>query len=177
MEFIISAFTDEQKEIVKQGIQSIIDQVAADLDLSNLEYFIVPTNFKTKLTQLQRERHLREGYTNEEHGLAVGKALQYEVNGELKFAIFVHWQVVNGLYNEETKQFNANLIHHELCHIHDENVKARDVGIEFVLELGRDLRTTLLVHADSTWSEYFAVKTAYSTTDLKEDDVFRVQYL
>jgi hypothetical protein len=147
--------------IVKQAFGQIINQLQ-ELNLSSLQYIIVPNDFGQELIEFQQRHGLREGYTNNEFGIAMGKVLTYLDDGNIKTSIFFDPRIVFTLFDENLKQNSIHLIHHEFCHVHDDYEKYRVFGVtdlEHIFFNTPDrVSQVTYAHADLIWSEYIATR-------------------
>lgn len=132
MQIIVNAFEEEERELASTLLVEVIRHLANDyennLNLAKLEYVRVSLDYGTELVQFQRERGLREGYTNDELGRrGFAQTLDYQVEGELRVAIFIDPAIIY-LLGSDGQQRALHMIHHELCHAHDATVKDEMFG-------------------------------------------------
>jgi hypothetical protein len=171
LRIIVNGFYDEEKEHVKRGLQQAIDQISAGLDLSTLESIFVTEDFGKEVIAFQEQHNLTErGYTDHEYGTAVAKVMEYWDGDQFKQAVFLSQGIVYALFTENVQKA-AHMIHHELCHVHDNYHKSKFYTNEGRAGIGIDPLTHLLyIHADGIWSEYIANRLSYPTLGNMEDD-------
>jgi len=124
--------------------------------------------------KFQREHGLIEEYTDDATGTAVGKTLTYEENGCIRNTIFLDKFILSDT-KKELSQWSIHLIHHELCHVHDNFMKFNMFGMEFILRKGGNLNRILKIHAVNIWSEHIAIKLSVLTTSKEHD--WKTKYL
>ncbi|MBL0387896.1 hypothetical protein JJB07_14740 [Tumebacillus sp. ITR2] len=165
-------------DVMKSFLQSALDQLSeisdGNLWLEKLDAIIIPDDFGEELIAFQKEKGISEGFTENSYGTAVGKTLQYMVGDTSRFTIFLREYIMFGLFSEEVKQQSANVIHHELCHVHDDTIKERMLGLEFVMRMGGDFQTVLRLHADIIWSEFKATELSSVTKRVEEIQIEHV---
>ncbi|MGE8207464.1 hypothetical protein ACQKP0_23545 [Heyndrickxia sp. NPDC080065] len=163
MEIIINnrEFDENMVIAIKQAFEQIIEQLQ-ELNLGSLQYIIVPDDFGKELIEFQQQNGLREGYTNNEFGIAVGKVLSYLDDGDFKTTIFFDPRIIYALFDENLKQNSIHYIHHEFCHVHDDYEKYRAFGVidleEAFFNSSDKVSQVAYAHADLIWSEYIATK-------------------
>lgn len=151
---------------VKGLLIRIIDQLP-ELDLSALEYIVIPDDFGKEMGDFQKKYGLPVGYTNNEFGVAMGKALSYIDGDQMKVSIFIDPKMIYLLFDEENRQKSIHLIHHELCHVHDDKIKYKAFGVidleELFMKTPDKVRQVSYAHADLIWSEYIATRLSASS--------------
>lgn len=105
-----------------------------------------------------------EGYTNDETGRAFGKTLYYKKYDDIGNIIFLDKEIMVALISE-SPMVAVHLINHELCHVNDNFMKYKMLGMEFSFRDIGNLNITLKIHANVIWAEYIATKLAVSTTN------------
>lgn len=156
-------FNEDEKAVkaIKDAFSQIID-LFPDLNLSSLESIIIPDDFGKELIQFQKEKQLRSGFTNNDGYLAVGKLMSYIKDGEFNTSMFLDPRIVFLLFDEQSNQNSIHIIHHELCHVHDDDEKYCVFGVtdpeEFFSQTEDKVRQVLYAHADLVWSEYIATR-------------------
>lgn len=164
MEIIVKYFDQEIREQVRVFLENLVHELAHNtpnkLKLDALEYIIIAEDFGDEVVNFQRERNLKEGYTNDSFGRAYGKNICYKSeDNKLKTSVILDGSLVSNLFLDDEKDLRQqaiHLIHHELCHSHDENLKSEMMGVEAVLKDRGNLEELSKIHADSIWSEYIA---------------------
>jgi hypothetical protein len=160
-------FHDEAKAAVIQALTSLIESAKSTLELDSLELIVVPNDFGNELIRFQEEHGLHKGYTNNGLGLAVAKVMSYIRNKELVCSIFLNPHIVASLFDEGSSQDAIHIIHHELCHVHDDALKFKVFGTDDVerlfFETNDRVSQVSYAHADLIWSEYIATKLSISS--------------
>lgn len=165
MQIIINntEFIEEQaaKQILINMLESIVNQLT-NLDLTSLDSIIIPDNFGKELIAFQEAHNLRSGYTNTEHATAFGKVLTYIEDNRFKTTIFLDPRVAFTLFDDEKRQNSVHIIHHELCHVHDDFIKYNTFHVtdleSIFLNTNDKVSQVTFAFADMIWSEYFATK-------------------
>lgn len=156
-----SAFNDQAKELVILGINTIIEQLP-ELNLVSLDSIIVPHDYGIELAAFQENITATIGYTNSGLGIGVGKTLAYLENDMFKTTIFLDPRLVAGIIDDSGRQSHTHIIHHELCHVHDDNEKYRVFGVcdidDLFIHTDDMVKQLMYTHADNLWSEYIATK-------------------
>lgn len=126
-----------EKEMTAESLKFLIDNyLAKNLDISNLKKIIFTSTFKETVLRIQKENNLRLGVTENNAGIAYGKTIEIEDN----YIVIVDSDVLNmciSLIKYISSDKNIvdlpsdvkktifriiNVMHHELCHVHDNNV-------------------------------------------------------
>jgi len=130
-----------------------------DIDISCLAFISFTDTLSKDIHDFQTFHGIAiTGLTDDNHGVAWGKSIQYGDN----YAIFIKIEALKVIINQnstnEQKLFIINLIHHELCHIHDFQQNARIIESIKSRGNGHDLYTAI-----NLWQEYIANRlSAYS---------------
>jgi hypothetical protein len=159
-------FTEELKSAVVKILHDIINQ-CSNLNLSSLALIVIPNDYGSELIEFQKQHGLRVGYTDNGLGIGVGKTLSYTVDERLISCIFLNANIIAGLFDENIAQDVAHIIHHELCHVHDDTMKFSLFGVDDIEKiffgLSDFLRQVSYAHADLSWSEYIATRLSFSS--------------
>lgn len=124
---------EEMNELTKEQIKSatlelqrlVETHLGIDLDLTRLDTVYFPNDFHQSIIDFQIKHDLQErGATNNELVSAHGKTITFEVNYIEKDRIFIHKNILLSLFDDTSSMFpiSINLIHHELCHVHDNHL-------------------------------------------------------
>jgi len=136
---------------------------------------IVTNNFAGELAELSTATASGNPieYTNEEYAVAVAKVLLLPRGDEIEILPVVSANIAAGLVAEDHSHYDSeifrsalHIIHHELCHVHDNNKKI-DAFPEVLLKkrhAGKDKYIRSL--ADGCWSEYIANRLSSSTAKI-----------
>ncbi|SCN42225.1 hypothetical protein [Bacillus wiedmannii] len=152
---------------MKEVVEMIVERFSKVLNLSRLDFLYFPNDFDKAVMEFQVEQSISErGFTKNAMGTAFGKTMEVEVNGELKDRIFLRKELLLHLSfgDENTKTLSLNVIHHELCHVHDNNVLANMEDFQAELDIeSNTIYSVLNVHAMNLFSEYIVPKMAVTT--------------
>jgi len=129
---------------------------------------IITADFAGELANLsQRTKSGRAiTHTNEEYAAAVAKVLLLPRDREIEILAVFNARVLEGILDDpktERFQWIYHLLHHEFCHVHDDNKKL-DAMPEVWLNnyySGKDIYIGPL--AETCWSEYAANRLSAST--------------
>ncbi|MGX2958032.1 hypothetical protein JNUCC23_01915 [Peribacillus sp. JNUCC 23] len=167
----IEGISDEQLVQMKEALHDlVINKLSVDLDITRLEKIYIPNDFGESVVDFQKSNGLSVGYTNNEMGVAGGKTLSYGEIGEQKNVIFLQQGVFLSLFDPDSSQIYANLIHHELCHVHD-NLNKEKMG-KFIREYDNPsenyLTNVTKHHSMIIWDEYIAPRLSAKTFPVEE---------
>lgn len=175
MEIIINSkelIDNNLVDIVKDAFERMIVQLN-NLNLSSLQFIIVPNDFGEELIHFQREHGLLEGYTNNEFGTAMGKVLTYVESGAVRSAVFFDQRVIFTLFDQDKNPNAVHTMHHEFCHVHDDYIKFTAFGVtnpeELFLDTTDRVRQISYAHAELIWSEYIATRISSDSRPMGHD--------
>lgn len=160
-----------QEELAKKIGYAVADairafkQVNEDLDIRRMHRILLPADFAGELNELSGK--IASGnpitHTNEEYAIAVAKVLILPRDEEYEIVLVVNANVAAALAPENKEDRNSqefrtvlHLLHHELCHVHDNN-KQIDAFNGIILRqryVGKDIYIRPL--SEVCWSEYIA---------------------
>ncbi|TJZ40405.1 hypothetical protein FA002_02210 [Priestia megaterium] len=178
MEIVIEEITgvdtatlEEMKSSFRKWINGDFKEFIEDLNLSILDKIIIPNDFGEAVTKFQKEHNLQVGYTSNEMGVAGGKNLPFERDGETRVVIFIQSGVFLSIFNKEFAQGAVNIIHHELCHVHDQynNLQMEKFNEGYYKDTGDLLFDLLKKHSSCVWDEYIAPRLSCSTLPKDSD--------
>jgi hypothetical protein len=165
LQITIKGLPDELANNVGNAVASIIKNFEASnpsLDFRRMHHVIIASDFAGELAALSCATASGNPitHTNEEYAVAVAKILLFpRAEGyEILPVINAHVAMVltQPEQNPEGFQYVVHLLHHELCHVHDEN-KQLDAFPNIILRhkySGKDRFLGPL--AERCWSEYIA---------------------
>jgi hypothetical protein len=160
--------TKKQQKEIKTLISEKMKELS-DLELSTLETIIITEDFAEDVKNTQKKYQMREfGYTNRKDGVAVAKVIHTKLNEELKQTIIINDYLIQGLFNPKLAQSSFHLLHHELCHVHEnyyQHIIFTPEGSDG--ENTNQLEHILLYNAQPVWSEYFAVRKSSGSISLE----------
>ncbi len=168
MKILLNCFEGEYihyKKDYENATTDLISQLSKDLNVELLESFIVPNDFGKELTEFQLLNGLTVEYTNDDTGRAFGKTLSYVNNGKHCITVFIDKSILFHAFsdNSETSKLAIHLIHHELCHVHDDIIRARLFGVDYIMKERGDFNEVLKIHANAIWAEFIATKLSISS--------------
>ncbi len=163
--FRTETLSSEQKHTLTDFIHSKLSELSKVLDLSTLERIIISQNFTEDVLQMQKQYRMREtGHTERPDGIAVAKVLDTGIEEHLKQTIVVNDYLMAWLFLEEYRQYSFHMLHHELCHVHDNYYKHKMFSLEARAGKGLNKHEHVLVYnADPVWGEYVAVRLSSSS--------------
>lgn len=136
-----------------------------DLDLRRMHCIIVTADFSRELEELSSSTASGNPitYTDEEYAVAVAKVMILPRDEELEILLILNAHVAAALAPEnpegyQTEGFRTvlHLLHHEMCHVHDDNKKI-DAFQKIMLRhsyVGKEIFIRPL--AEVCWAEYIA---------------------
>ncbi len=155
--------------------------LAEPLDFRRMHRIIVTADFSQTLAQLSESSASGNSidHTNEEYAVAVAKVILLPRDDGIEIVPVFNAQFVSKLVlNEESEKSSSNfqyvlhLMHHEFCHVHDDNKKIdalKGVMLKHTHE-GKD--SLLFPLAEVCWAEYIANYMSSSTaTDNNIEDI------
>ncbi len=147
-------------------VANTLAQAGDGLDLRRMHRIVITTDFAGELAQLSASTASGNPitYTHEEYGIAVAKVVMLpHRDADPEILVVVDARLAASLAPEDQKgrdsdelQTVVHLLHHELCHVHDNN-KMIDAFPNDVLRscyVGKDVFVRPL--AELCWSEYIA---------------------
>lgn len=158
--FNTESFNDEQRNKISEFLYVQLNELKQTIELATLELIIITEDFTEDVIKTQRRYNMREiGHTNRNDGIAVAKVLHTAIQDDLKQTIVIRDEIIEGLFFEEKSQDAFHLLHHELCHIHDNFYEHEMFTIEARSGRGHNLLQHILAcNAEAIWAEYIAVK-------------------
>ncbi|MEI5887883.1 hypothetical protein ACS2QU_27520 [Bacillus cereus group sp. Bce005] len=164
---------------MKEVVEMIVERFSKVLNLSRLDFLYFPNDFDKAVMKFQIEQSISErGFTKNAMGTAFGKTMEVEVNGELKDRIFLRKELLLHLVfgDKNTQTLSLNIIHHELCHVHDNNDLANMEDFQAELDIeSNTIDSVLNVHAMNLFSEYIVPKMAATTKD--PNNIINIDFL
>ena len=152
-----------------------------NLDFRRMHSIVVASDFAGELAELSTK--IASGnkitHTNEDYAVAVAKVMIIPNGDEFEIRPILSAQYAAALVPEGSEGYDADnfyyilhLLHHELCHVHDDNKKI-DVFHELMLKhhyKGKDMFIRPL--SEICWSEYIAnVLSSKTATDTNLKDI------
>jgi hypothetical protein len=156
-------------------ILHMLPEIGPELDLRRMHQITITSDFAGELAELSEANPSRNPmtHTKEDYGEAVAQVLLFRTGDDFKIVPVISAHVAIPLVIEDQPNYDQGLfrhslhmLHHELCHVHDDNKKI-DAFHDSMMKAsytGKDNYTMPL--ADSVWSEYIANKMSSSTADM-----------
>jgi hypothetical protein len=150
---------------VGDTIFEIIQTLDQTLDFRRMHRIIITADFAGELAKLSSATVSGNPitHTNEEYAIAVAQVLTFPHSDDFEILPVISAQVATGLAvennencNEEVLRTALHLLHHEFCHVHDDNKKI-DAFSSLMFKhnyTGKDRFIRPL--AEICWSEYIA---------------------
>jgi hypothetical protein len=144
----------------------------AELDLRRMHRMVVATDFAAALTELSKENPSRKPLTStqEEYGTAIAQVCLLPKDDGLEIVPVLSANMFANLVKEDDSdesldkfRYSLHLLHHELCHVHDDNKKI-DSFHNIVLKKGYSGKDNYIRPlTEVIWSEYIANVMSSST--------------
>lgn len=150
---------------VGEAVGDVVRELNNQLDFRRMHRIVVTTDFAGELKELSAQTVSRNPitHTNEDYAVAVAKVMLLPLGNEYEIVPVINAHIVSVLATENEDdlnedQFNNVLhyLHHELCHVHDDNKKI-DALHDVMLKqpyVGKEMFIGPL--AEACWSEYYA---------------------
>ncbi len=169
-----------QEDLAKNIGNAVAETVKAfkqadeNLDIRRMHRIVLPADFAGELSDLSGETASGTPitYTNEEYAIAVAKVLILPRGNEYEIVLVVNANVAATLVQKNEEDYRSqefltilHLLHHELCHVHDNN-KQIDAFNGIMLRHryeGKDIYIRPL--SEICWSEYIANVLCSSTAN------------
>lgn len=175
LQIIIKGVYEELATKIGNAVLYVIKHFDNELDFRRMHRVIITNDFARELKELSDKTASKNpiSFTNEDYAVAIGKILTLPKENEYEILPVLNVNFVVGLIQEDTENneeeiiFSSaiHLLHHEFCHIHDDNKKI-DALKDFILRcsyIGKDKLIYPL--AEVCWSEYYANKLSSSTAN------------
>ena len=155
-----SLLSVEQRSSLIEFLNTKITELSTKIELSTLEKIIISNKFTDDVLQIQKEYGSSEhGHTNRDDGAVAAKVLTGEINGKFCQTIVINDSIIAGLFYPEYGHSSFHVLHHELCHVHDNFYQDKIFSQEAREGKGLSkLEHNLVCHADVIWQEYIAVR-------------------
>lgn len=143
-----------------------------DLDFRRMHRIVVTADFAGELSELSAATVSGNTitHTNEDYAVAVAKVLILPRDEEFEIIPVVNANIAAALAQEDPENFDKerfrsalHFLHHELCHVHDDNKKIDALKSHMLSTryTGKDMYIRPL--AEVCWSEYIATLLSSST--------------
>lgn len=160
-----NAHKGEEKDNINKALHGLLERFSNNLDISTLIEIIVTDDLVKEVTEFQNSKELKVEIMNNEHAVACAKTITFFTNNQLENIIFIHKDIVSGLLDQELSQSTTNIIHHELCHVHDNKLNYKYFGDRFLGEYYGNIFEVSTTHAHALFSEYVAECLSLSTKE------------
>lgn len=153
-------------------------EVDSELDFRRMHRIVVTTDFAGELTELSAATASGNSitHTNEDYAIAVAKVMIIPRGDEFEIVPVVNANIAAPLAQEDQENFDRelfrsalHLLHHELCHVHDDNKKIDAFASDMLRTRYRGKDMYIRPLAEVCWSEYIATLLSCSTAG--ENDV------
>jgi len=175
LQISVKGLSTEIAQSISNAIAGIVHAFVGSeqfLDFRRMHRIIVASNLAAELAELSNDTASRAPitHTNEEYAVAVAKVLMLPREGTIEIVPVVSAQLAQDLVlNESSSSENdrfrtaVHLIHHELCHVHDDNKKIDAFPGVFLKHsyTGKDRLIRPL--AETCWAEYIANRLSSAT--------------
>lgn len=149
-----------------------------ELDFRRMHRIVVTTDFAGELAELSAATASGNSitHTNEDYAVAIAKVMIIPHGDEFEIVPVINANFAAALAQEESDNFDReqfrsalHFLHHELCHVHDDNKKIDAFASDMLHTRywGKDVYIRPL--AEVCWSEYIATLLSCSTAG--ENDV------
>ncbi len=143
-----------------------------DLDFRRMHRIVVTADFAGELSELSAATASGNSitHTNEDYAVAVAKVMILPRDEEFEIIPVVNANIAAALAQEDPENFDKerfqsalHFLHHELCHVHDDNKKIDALKLHMLSTryTGKDMYIRPL--AEVCWSEYIATLLSSST--------------
>ena len=150
---------------IGEAVLEMVKVLDNRLDFRRMHQIIITPDFSKELKEQSARTASGNAieYTDEEYAVAVAKVMLFRDNNEFEILPIVNAQVASMLVQQNEEGYSSDqfymvlhLLHHELCHVHDDNKKI-DAYSDMMLRYrckGKDTYTFPL--AEICWAEYIA---------------------
>lgn len=172
-----SPIDDGTKEYFIGNLKYIVNMLIENLYMPANCSIVIPDNFGEDLYRFQSDKGLTQGYTDGAMGTAFAKVLDYMEDGVSNTVIFINKGLIFCLYSDEYiekmdeeqkevvshfRDIAINLIHHELIHLHDEQI-AGDKYNKIKSDREKGVMGEMKDVAIMVWKEYYACRLSATT--------------
>lgn len=172
VQITLKGLEEEFANEIGDAIARIVRTLAEYLDFRRMRRIIVTTDFAAELKELSSQTASGHSimHTNEEYAVAVAKVILLPHGDECEIVPVINANIAASLVmhdpdNFDEERFNnvIHYLHHEFCHVHDDNKKIdalHDVMLRHCYG-GKDIFIRPL--AEVCWSEYLANRLSSAT--------------
>ncbi len=173
LQIIVKGVYEELATKIGNAVAYIIKKFDEELDFRRMHCIIITADFAGELKELSSKTLSGKPitFTNEKYAIAVAKVVLLPRGEEIEILPVINANIVAQLVQESSEEnlddesllTNIHLLHHEFCHVHDDNKKL-DALHPFMLRhcySGKDILIGPL--AEACWSEYMANLLSSST--------------
>jgi len=172
LNIIADSIADESASHLTSVLKTIINRLQSDferLDLRRMNRVIITANLGNTLLELYGGNKSKATFTEEKYATAMAKVVLLRKDSGFEIVPVIDSRLLLPFTNREITDtalaYLFHLIHHELCHVHDENQKIAafpDIILKTTY-IGKQAIIMPLVEA--VWSEYFAERYSSQTID------------
>ncbi len=136
------------------------EEIDKNIDFSRMHRIIVAADYAGELSALSNNPVAEPLYTDEEYAVGIAQVVTLPCQGGFEFVPVINASFAMNLlpdnekgYEAETFRTMLHLLHHELCHVHDNNKKLDTIGTAWTDNPKDEF---LIPIADKCWTEYVA---------------------
>jgi len=175
LQIIIKGAQTELANNIGNAVFAAIEGLKQDnenLDISRMHRIILTGDFAGELADLSRETASGSSitYTNEEYAIAVAKTLLLPRNGDYEIVIVMNVNIATALAPKNEEGYKSpeflktlHLLHHELCHVHDNNKQIEAFNGSLLRHSYKGKDKYIRPLAELCWAEYIANVLSSST--------------
>jgi hypothetical protein len=155
------SWIDKLQSVIISLIYGLV-RLTPPLDFRRMYRIIVTENFSETLNDLSELKQTgnKISYTNEEYAVAVAKIVLLPVADGIEIVPVFASQYLSALISEDINsdnfRYTLHLMHHEFCHVHDENKKIDALRDVILKQSYKGKESFLFPLAESCWAEYIA---------------------
>jgi hypothetical protein len=147
-------------KIILEAIRAF-EELNKDIDFRRMHRIIVTSDYAGELEALSLNPQSTEPrYTNEEYAIGIAQVRTIPRDGSFEFVPVINAAIAASLVQDNEEGYNSDpfrntlhLLHHELCHVHDNNKKLDAISNMYPDDPKDEY---LLPIADKCWTEYIA---------------------
>ncbi|MCA1636461.1 MAG: hypothetical protein LC802_22925, partial [Acidobacteria bacterium] len=172
VQITLKGMHEEFANEIGNAVAGIVRALTEHLDFRRMRRIIITTDFAGELEELSRQTASGSPitHTNEEYAVAVAKVMLLPHGDEIEIVPVINANIAAALVaqdpdNNDEERFNnvVHYLHHEFCHVHDDNKKIDALYAVMLRHSygGKDIFTRPL--AEVCWSEYLANRLSSAT--------------
>ncbi len=164
IEFTLKGLSEDLARRLADNIAGIIRLASTfdfPLDMRRLDRVIITDDLRAEFTSLSSETGRNIGYTDEDYALCVAKVLSARQGDDVTMTLVINANIAARLLSDKQEdiKFALHLLHHELAHVHDNNMQVDAFPDEWMKKQLAGVAARTFPLAEVLWSEYFATRT------------------